>query len=114
VKAFEGSGFGVVFEDDGETGYLYATNESLDEILNALHLYNAGDTGQVKPGDEVFIVWNPALQKAGMFYHDQFQAVIDFRKQRACCRMGFPPCTHKGWCQSSHEWNEALVKGLEP
>ncbi len=27
-KAFGGMGFGVVFEDDGETGYFYATTES--------------------------------------------------------------------------------------
>ena len=29
---FKGSGFGVVFEDDGETGYFYATNENMDNI----------------------------------------------------------------------------------
>ena len=114
MKAFEGSGFGVVFEDDGETGYLYATNEHLDEILDALHLYNAGDPGQVRPGDEIFIVWNPALQKAGIFYHHRFQAVIDFKGRRACCRTGFPSRVHKGWCRSSHKWDETLVQGLEP
>ena len=112
-KSFTGTGFGVVFEDDGETGYLYATNESHDEIFDALHLYNVGDVKQVKPGDEVFIVWNPSLMKAGIFYHQQFQAIIDFKKQRACCRTGFPP-PNKRWCKSSHEWDEMLVTGLEP
>ena len=114
MKAFEGSGFGVVFEDDGETGYFYATNERLDEILDALHLYNVGDPVQLKPGDEVFIVWNPALRKAGIFYHNQFQAIVDFKRRCACCRTGFPPRIHTGWCQSAHEWDESLVKGLEP
>ena len=77
------------------------------------NLYNVGDVKQVKPGDEVFIVWNPSLMKAGIFYHQQFQAIIDFKKQRACCRTGFPP-PNKRWCKSSHEWDEMLVTGLEP
>src|SRR5262245_53796959 len=35
------SGFGVFFEDDGETGYLYALNrKSGDSVLYALHIYN--------------------------------------------------------------------------
>jgi hypothetical protein len=111
-RPFEGTGFGVVFEDDGETGYLYATNEGMDQILDALHLYNAGDTARLKPGEEAFIVWSPSSQKAGIFYHDAFQAVIDFRNKRACCRAGFPPPSQ--WCTSSHEWDSSLVKGLGP
>ena len=30
--------FGVIFEDDGETGYFYATNKDHTEVFDALHL----------------------------------------------------------------------------
>lgn len=35
----------AVFEDDGETGYFYALDESVDgnPIQDALHIYNAED-----------------------------------------------------------------------
>lgn len=113
ARAFENSGFGVVFEDDGETGYFYATDEGLENALDALHLYNAGDEERVNPGDEVYVVWSPTLQKVGLFYHDQFQAVVDFKNQQARCRTGFPPSDMK-WCKSSHDWNETIIGGLEP
>jgi hypothetical protein len=110
-KSFEGTGFGVIFEDDGETGYLYATDESQDEIFDALHLYNRGSGNEIMPGDEVWIVWNRNLLKAGIYFHDQFQAIVDFNNQFACCRTGFPQA--KGsWVKSSHEWNDEMVKGL--
>jgi hypothetical protein len=113
MKVFSGTGYGVVFEDDGETGYLYVTNEKQDEILDALHLYNYGGPAQIEPGDQVFVVWNEELQKVGVFYHDAFQAIVDFRNHVACCRTGFPEASSE-WVKSSHEWQEKLVAGLEP
>lgn len=110
-KSFEGSGYGVVFEDDGETGYLYATNEDFTEILDALHLFDRKAVAESVPGDETFIVWNPRILKAGFFFGDRFQAVVDFKNQLACCRDGSPPPS--AWCKGSHEWNPALTRGLE-
>ena len=46
ARPFDGSGYGVMFEDDGQTGYFYATTENFDRILDALHLYNKGDSNQ--------------------------------------------------------------------
>jgi hypothetical protein len=110
VKSFEGTGFGVVFEDEGDTGYLYATNEDHTEIFDAVHLYNATDPRRLQPGEEAYIVWNPTLSKAGIFYHDRFQAIIDFANRRACCRTGFPP-PHGVW-RTPHDWDETMVAGL--
>jgi hypothetical protein len=56
TRSFKGSGFGVIFEDDGETGYFYATDERNSEILDALHLYDVGEPRQSRPEEEVFIV----------------------------------------------------------
>jgi hypothetical protein len=77
-RPFQGTGYGVMFEDDGATGYLYATNERFDQIFDSLHLYNLGGRSYPKKTDQIFIVWNAELQKAGIYYHGQFQTVIDF------------------------------------
>ncbi len=112
AKSFDGTGFGIVFEDDGETGYLYATNEKADKIFDALHLYNSRDLTKPLPGEQLFIVWNPVLEKAGLFYQDRFQAIVDFKNQIGCCRSGFPP-KFGTWCRSLHEWNDEMKRGLE-
>ena len=65
IKSFNGTGFGMVFEDDGETGYLYATNEKADKIFDALHLYNSKSPNKLSSHDKLFIVWNPKMEKAG-------------------------------------------------
>src|SRR2546426_2917806 len=111
-RSFVGSGFGVVFEDDGETGYFYATTESFD-TLDALPLYDKRDPAEPRIGETVYIVWQPVLRKAGIFYDDTFHAVIDFRNRKACCRSGFPPKSGS-WCTSSHKWDDRLAEGLEP
>ena len=87
---FAGSGYGVVFEDDGNTGYLYATNETHDEIFDALHIYNSGTPEQFRRGTAVFIVWHRVSQKAGLYVRRDCHAVIDFKNQVSCCRTGFP------------------------
>jgi hypothetical protein len=112
MKAFEGSGYGVVFEDDGETGYFYATDEAHESILDALQLYDYGDAIQLQPGDEIYIVWHPELEKAGIFFGERFHAVFDFRNKKACCRTDLPPAT-PGWVTGSHDWDPSMIAGLE-
>ena len=112
-RPFQGTGYGVMFDDDGATGYLYATNEVFDQILDSLHLYNVGNKACPKEGDDVFIVWNAELQKAGIYYANRFQAVIDFKNKLTCCRSGFPPKGPGLW-SASHTWNDTMTKGLEP
>ena len=89
ARPFDGSGYGVMFEDDGQTGYFYATTENFDRILDALHLYNKGDSNRPGENDQIYLVWNPRLQKAGIFYHNHFQAVVDFRNKLSCCGQAF-------------------------
>ncbi|MHC4121188.1 MAG: DUF2251 domain-containing protein [Planctomycetota bacterium] len=105
---------GVVFEDDGETGYFYATDSGGTTIFDALHLYDRQDNDRLRQGEEVFVVWNPGRQRAAIFYHDQFQAVFDFTARRGACRTGFPPSKGKGWSADGHAWDESLTMGLEP
>lgn len=107
---FTGTGFGITFEDDGDTGYLYATTEGFDHIFDALHLYNNTDSNRLAVGDNAYIVWNPNLLKAGIYYKNEFHAVIDFMKQTACCRNNFPQPSQ--WCCSNHKWYDKAAEGL--
>jgi hypothetical protein len=107
----EGSGFAVVFEDDGCTGYLYATNETGEEIFDALHLYDHGSRAQLVSGEEALVLWSSSLRRAGLYYHDEFVAVFDFAGQRGACRSGFPPPDSR-WCKGSHDWDDELLRGL--
>ena len=69
-KSFSGSGYGVVFEDDGETGYFYATDELHSKVFDAMLLYDYNTPEQVQPDDQIFIVWNSNLLKASIYYHE--------------------------------------------
>ena len=99
-----------MFEDDGSTGYFYATTEKFDRIFDALHLYNYGDRSQPSAEDKIVIVWNSQLLKAGIFYQNQFQAVIDFNNRTACCRSGSPPPF--GEWRTPHSWDDKMTDGL--
>ena len=110
-----GGEFGVVFEDDGATGYFYATDGSNTEILDALHVYDCQTTDALQAGDQVFVVWNPARRRAGLFYRERFQAVFDFAAKRGVCRTGAPPVSaSSSWSAPGHDWDEAFIGGLEP
>jgi hypothetical protein len=110
----EDSEYGLVFESSPTTGYLYITKRDFSEIYDALHLYDRGDVDEIRPSEEVFLVWSPDLQKAGFFYRGRFQAGVDFRKHEARCRSGFPTLPNTPWLRAGHDWNDEVVKGLEP
>jgi hypothetical protein len=81
-----------MFEDDGETGYLYATDSARPQnpILDALHIYNASTVlgGQTSHAQ---IVWSSDGLKAGLLLNGQLHAVLDFSACNAYCRTNFPP-----------------------
>ncbi len=110
-----GDGCGVVFEDDGESGYFYATDAEHATVHDALHLFDAGDRAAPAPGDQLFVVWHPSLRRAGLFYGGRFHAVFDFAAHRGVCRDGQPAASAAGnWSPQGHAWDEDLVAGLEP
>ena len=104
--------YGVVFEDDGETGYLYATNASHSHVHDAISLYKASDRPSLD--SEMFIVWNGGSKKAGLFYEDRFEAVVDFEGQRACSRSGLSSVKPEGasW-NPDHRWIEGIDEDLQ-
>jgi len=112
AKEFEGAGYGLVLDDDGESCYLYAATEDFQEVLDGLHLYNQDSPGRLDPGEKIYIIWNPVLAKAGLYYHGFFQAIVDFANSAACCRTGQPQPEPSGWCRSQHHWDPKMQRGL--
>ena len=85
---FEYVPYGVVFEDDGDTGYFYAASK--DGILDALHIYNVEDVSDKHIPNHVLILWDDACTLAALCINDYIHAVYDFVEQAGYCRNGFP------------------------
>jgi hypothetical protein len=58
-----GSKFSILIEDDGETGYVYATNETASEIFDALQLYVRGRSGA--PAEATSCSWSGIPRSRG-------------------------------------------------
>jgi len=90
--------YGVVFEDDSETGYFYAldTSKGDDPIVDALHIYNVGSVADKDVPSTVQIVWSADGLKAALVINRYPHAVFDFEAKRGYCRTGV--------AQPSKEW----------
>jgi hypothetical protein len=70
-----------VFEDDGETGYLYVYEPKTRKILRHLHLYDRSANVNVKVED-VRVEWSKDLNKCGVVIWDKMRGIIDLEQQR--------------------------------
>ena len=110
----EASEHGLVIEVNASTAYLYITNRDFSEIFDALHLYDRGTADELQNGESAFVVWSSDAERAGVYYRGRFQAAVDFERHEARCRSGFPTLPNTPWLRSGHEWDDELVRGLEP
>ena len=100
----------LVFEDDGETGYLYvldldrAAHEE-QPILDALMIYTVGE----ERGDEhdIEILWSESRHTAILFVDDIAQALVDFAEPRFMCRTGYPAPAPNAPVHT-HAWDETV------
>lgn len=110
----DGNRYGVVFEDDGETGYVYGLDQTRPEmpIVDAMLIYGVTDASR---GREVTlkILWNADNTGATLFADDAPQAVFDFARSQACCRSGFPRTVRTGW-GVGHDWDDAVFWRVNP
>jgi hypothetical protein len=100
----------VVFEDDGNTGYLYAydlRNEK-QPILDALHIYNVQNIEDREKPSLFQIFWSSDGLKAALFINHYPHAVFDLESQRGYCRTNFPP-TNPQITKYSHEWTDECL-----
>ncbi len=105
--------YSVVFEDDGETGYLYALDNKRkgNPIVDAMLIYNAAQiTDRHKPC-LLEVVWSGDSLVSVLFINRHPHAVVDFGARRACCRTGFPP-PRDDWTSSDHMWDDKLLEKL--
>ncbi len=104
--------FAVMFEDDGDTGYLYALDASMsdDPIQDAVHIYNVKDVTDREQPSVIMIGWSLDSKKAVLLINDYPHAIFDFEASRGYCRTGFPPASqNKNWSMDGHSWNEAAI-----
>jgi hypothetical protein len=67
--------FGV-FEDDGETGYLYLYEPGGREVFRHLHIYDRTPDLAV-PGQDVRVVWSEDLSKVGVQIWGVMRGIIN-------------------------------------
>ncbi|MCC8367192.1 DUF2251 domain-containing protein [Xenorhabdus sp. PB61.4] len=105
----EGS-FAAVFEDDGETGYFYALDETVDgnPIQDALHIYNAEEISDGQIPSDVKIGWSEDSRKCVLLINGYPHGVFNFDTKNGYCRSSFPPPINQEWSISGHEWNDAV------
>jgi hypothetical protein len=105
------SRFGVVFEDEGETGYFYARNYSSPELLfvDALHIYSVEGVTDRDIPSEVNILWNEDCSKSVLIINQHPHALFDFENKIGYSRDQFPkPDPKTGW--EHKPWDDELRK----
>lgn len=89
--------YGVVFEDDGSTGYFYAINKENGKmvILDALHIYNVKDVIDNKKSCEAEFAWSENGMKSALVVNGYCHAIFDFEQRAGYCRNSFPEANNK-------------------
>ncbi len=91
---------GVVFEDDGRTGYFYARDYSVPEHLfvDVLHIYSLKELRDAHLSSEVHIIWSEDEMKVALIINRYPHAVFDFGEKIGYSRDVFPdPDPRTGW-----------------
>jgi hypothetical protein len=121
---------GVIFEDDGETGYFYAVEKDPEgqglRILDALHIYEVdgqpADT-QGLPADDangnqaaaspskLLIVWSKDWEKCALVIDGFCHAVYDFKAQGGHNINEFPP-PNEIWTKGERRLTDELIRDL--
>ena len=103
--------YGVFFEDDGDTGYFYGMDLSLEtnQILDALHIYNVASVVDKEIPSVARIEWSGDGSKAALFINGYAHAVFDFSGKRGYCRTNFPSPETK-WTRFGHEWCDSALE----
>jgi hypothetical protein len=68
----------AVFEDDGETGYLYLFTAKAETIAKHLHIYDRSSQLQVS-ADDVDVLWSTDESKCAVVIWGQVRGIIDLR-----------------------------------
>jgi len=102
---------GVVFEDDGTVGYLYAIELGGEryDIVDAMHIYNVSSVVDLDKPSTIQILWSDDGFKAALVINDYPHAVADFANQRGFCRTNFPS-PGPNWTRP--DWSDQALEGF--
>jgi hypothetical protein len=107
--------FGVIFEDDRETGYFYAVEVDQDKkeprILDGLHIYEADASRTEKKISSLVIVWSKDWLKSALVIDGLCHAVYDFEKQAGYNINEFPP-PNSFWTNHQRKLTNDLIQEL--
>ena len=79
VDAVGPHGLAGVFEDDGDTGYLYLYEQDGRGVLEAVQIYNCSKELNVNASD-VTLMWSSDGSKCGVFVWNGLRGIIDLAK----------------------------------
>ena len=105
--------YGVTFEDDLSTGYLYAVETEPElRILDAVHIYNVSDVIDKHKPCTIKIAWTDDGTIALLIINNYCHAIFDFNRKAGYSRTGFP--ASKGdWCQiDNRDLTDELIAEL--
>jgi hypothetical protein len=99
--------YAIIFEDDTETGYVYALDQHRDgdPICDAALIYQGLPDGEFA----LEIFWHPDRATAAISADNTPQCVIDFETQRIWCRSGFPPAD-PAWTSNDKAWTDDCLE----
>ena len=106
--------FGVVFEDDGVTGYFYAVEKREGEavkILDALHVYEIEQLPEEEKNIKLQIIWSKDWLKCALVLNGFCHAVFDFEKQGGYNINEFPP-NNDTWTKEGRQLTNEIISGL--
>jgi len=104
----------VVFEDNCETGYLYAVDRKDNglKILDGLHIYDVANVTDKDRPSTVKLLWTEDLTKAVLSINNYYHAIFDFQNRAGYCRNGFPE-TNNSWTKvKERELTDSLINEL--
>jgi hypothetical protein len=71
----------AIFEDDGETGYLYVFDASNGMILQYLQIYDDAQNLTVGSGD-VQVIWSKDYSKCGVLIWHKMRGIVDCARKK--------------------------------
>ena len=109
--------FSAVFEDESDTGYLYAVDIPKTDhiILDAVHIYNVANVADKDHPSTLEIVWSEDGLKCALLINGFAHAAFDFAAKRGFCRTNFPNLPdyeERPWSRSNHTWSDDAVSWL--
>jgi len=91
---------GVVFEDDGNTGYFYARDFSQPDLLfiDALHVYDVAAVSDSDRPSVVKIIWTCDFMAAALLINQRPHVIFHFGERCGYAEKPFPePDSNSGW-----------------